>query len=186
MSDSIVRRRFKEDCQMNKKNSGITFKGQKMRIVGKAVREGSRLPRFKVTATDMSDIDNKTFEGKVLLISAVPSLDTPVCSLETKRFNDEVAKLSDDVVLLTVSMDLPFAQLRWCGASGSTRVQTASDYKYGKFGEAFGAYIKDLGLLTRSVFVADRTGKVVYVEYVPEITQEPDYASALAKVRELV
>ena len=170
---------------MNKTNDNITFKGGKLTVKGEPVREGELLPKFKLTATDMSDLTNESFKGKTLLLSVVPSLDTPVCQIQTRRFNEEAAKLSADVNILTVSLDLPFAQKRWCGAEGIERVQTASDYKYRTFGEAFGTYITDIALLARAVFIADKFGRVQYVEYVPEIAQEPDYDSALKKLREL-
>lgn len=171
---------------MSKTNDSITFKGNKISIAGRAIKEGDTLPSFKVTGNDLKDLTEADFAGKVLVLSAVPSLDTPVCATETKRFNQEASELGSDVRILTVSMDLPFAQKRWCAAEGVTGLTTASDYKYRSFGEAFGTYIKELGLLTRAVFVADRTGKVVYVEYVDEVTQEPNYSAALDAVRRLL
>jgi thioredoxin-dependent peroxiredoxin len=160
----------------------VTFKGNKISLLGEPVQVGELLPKFKVTGTDLGDISNETFQGKVLLISVVPSLDTPVCSMQTQKFNQEATKLSEDVVILTVSLDLPFAQKRWCGAEGATRVIPASDYKYRVFGEAFGVYIQEIGLLTRAVFVADKSGKIAYVEYVSDVGNEPDYSSALQAV----
>jgi len=129
-------------------------------------------------------VNLSAFQGKVVIISAVPSLDTPVCDLETRRFNAEAAKLGQEVVVLTISMDLPFAQKRWCGAAGVTHVTTLSDHKEAAFGLAYGVLIRELRLLTRAVFVVDRKGVVRYVELVREITHEPDYDAALKAVQE--
>jgi thiol peroxidase len=171
---------------MNKSNQNLTFKGKKLNVVGQPLSEGQSLPRFKLTANDMSDLETSAFDGKVLVVLSVPSVDTPVCANEVKRFNDEATKLSDQVQILAVSNDLPFAQARWCGASGISRVKTASDFKYRGFGENYGVYLPDLGLLARAVFVADKQGKVQHVEYVTEISTEPDYAAALSKIKTLV
>jgi len=170
---------------MNTSNQNITFKGNKVSVTGRELHEGDALPEFKLTGVDMSDVTNATFSGKVLVLSVVPSLDTPVCAIQTKRFNQEAGSLSDDVVILTVSVDLPFAQKRWCGAEGVDNVMTASDYKYRSFGENFGTYINELGLLCRAVFVVDQHDKLAYVEYVQEVTSEPDYSAALATVKNL-
>jgi len=132
----------------------------------------------------LADIDSATFHGRVRVLSVAPSLDTSVCAAQTRRFNQEAVNLSEDVVILSVSLDLPFALARFCGAEGIERVLTASDYKYRTFGEAYGLYIRELGLLTRAVFVIGRDDKVVHAEYVPEVTDEPDYAAALAAVKE--
>jgi thiol peroxidase len=132
---------------------------------------------------DLADIDCASFEGKVLVLSVAPSIDTPVCATQTRVFNQEAAGLSEDVVILSVSLDLPFALVRFCGAEGIERVVMASDYKYRTFGAAFGVNIRELGLLTRAVFVIDREDKVVHAEYVPEVTNEPDYVAALEAVK---
>ena len=164
----------------------ITFKGKPLGLSGREIRATDNLPEFKLTANDLTDLSGDSYKSKILVISVVPSLDTPVCSIQTKRFNQEAAAFSEDVVILTVSMDLPFAQKRWCGAESATRVVTASDYKYRSFGEAFGVLIPDLGLLARAVFVADRHGKIVYAEYVPEIAQEPNYDAALHAIKQVL
>ncbi len=173
---------------MNTTNKNITFKGGPLTLLGKELRVGDFLPAFKLTANDMSDFKSESLRGKTVILSVVPSLDTPVCSIQTKRFNQEVSGLGKDsgkeVIVLTVSMDLPFAQKRWCGAEGVTSVVTASDYKYRSFGEAFGVLIKEWGLLGRAIFVADRDGKIVHLEYVPEVSTEPNYEAALKKVKE--
>jgi thiol peroxidase len=159
------------------------MKGNPLKVEGKCLEEGASLPQFKLTANDMSDVTNATYSGKVVVVVAVPSLDTPVCAMETRRFNQEAASLSNDVAVLVVSRDLPFAQKRWCGAEGISKVTTLSDHKYRTFGRAFGVELPDLGLLARAVFVADKSGKVVYVDYVSEIAAEPDYAAALQAVK---
>lgn len=162
-----------------------SFKGTELALKGNELKVGDTLPAFTLTGNDMGDLKSQDFAGKKLLVSVIPSLDTPVCAIQTKRFNDEVAKLGGDVALLTVSMDLPFAQKRWCGAEGVEAVVTASDYKYRAFGEAMGAFIPDWGLLSRAVFVADKNGKVVYSEYVPEVSTEPNYEAALAAIKSI-
>lgn len=167
-------------------NENILFKGSKAAVVGPSLTAGAKLPPFKLTGVDMSDITNSSFAGKVLVLSVVPSLDTPVCAVQTKRFNSEAANLSADVVILTVSLDLPFAQKRWCAAEGVDRVVTASDYKYRGFGETFGVYLRDLGLLTRAIFIADKAGVVRYVDYVSDVGQEPNYDAAINQIRSLL
>ncbi len=119
-------------------------------------------------------------------VSSVPSLDTPACDMETRRFNDEAGRLGDDVEMLTISMDLPFAQKRWCGAAGVDKVKTLSDHRDAAFGQAYGVLIKGLRLLARAVFVVDKEGTIRYIELVKEIASEPDYDSVLTAVKELV
>lgn len=135
---------------------------------------------------DLSSVKLSSFRGKVCVISSVPSLDTPVCDLETRRFNEEAGKLGEDVAILTISMDLPFAQKRWCGAAGVTKVKTFSDHRDASFGTAYGVLIKEMRLLARAVFVVDREGTVRYVQLVKEVTDEPDYEAILKAVRELI
>ena len=164
----------------------VTFKGSPLTVLGTPLKVGDKAPGFTLTATDMSDISSTSFAGKVLILSVVPSVDTPTCSLQTKRFNKEASELGKDVSILTVSMDLPFAQKRWCGAEGVTNITLGSDFKYRKFGEAYGAFLKEWGLLARALFVVDKGGKIAYVQYVPEVSSEPEYEGALKKVRELL
>ena len=163
-------------------NNTVTFKGNPLTLMGNHLKSGDKLPAFTVTGQDMGDITSSSFSGKVLVVSTVPSLDTPVCSIETKRFSAEAAKLSSDVTILTVSYDLPFAQKRWCGAEGVSNVVTGSEYKHRAVGESFGVLLKEWGLLGRAVFVADRNGTIVHAQYVPEITQEPDYDAVVKAV----
>lgn len=163
----------------------ITFKKGPVTLIGNEVKVGDQAPDFTVLANDLSPVSLKDSEGKIRLFSVVPSLDTGVCDAQTRRFNEEAANLGDDVVIYTVSVDLPFAQKRWCGAAGIDAVQIVSDHRDLSFGEAYGVYIKELRLLARAVFVVDATGKVTYVEYVPEATDHPNYEAAIAAVKAL-
>jgi thiol peroxidase len=168
---------------MAERTGVITFKGNPMTLVGPEIKVGDTLPAFKVTGQDLGDITNKDFVDKVLVLSVVPSVDTPVCALQTKTFFRKASTVSNDVVILTVSLDLPFAAKRFCAAEGIETARTGSDYKHRSFGKAFGVTIKELGLLTRAVFVAGKDGKVKHAEYVSEVTNEPDYEAALAAVK---
>ena len=159
------------------------FKGAPLTISGSEVKVGQPLPEFKVTGVDMADVTSAEFSDKRVVILSVPSIDTPVCSVEAKRFNEEAAKLGADVKILTVSRDLPFAQKRWCGAEGVENIVMGSDYKYRSFGDNFGVLIDDWQLLSRAVIVANEKGIVTYVEYVPEISQEPNYSAALESLQ---
>jgi thiol peroxidase len=166
-------------------NEKITLFGNKVTVTGAPLKVGQMLPHFTLTGNDLADLSSDSFKHKVLIISVLGSLDTPVCSIQTKHFNQELSKLPQDVVVLTVSRDLPFAQKRWCGAEGATKVVTASDYKHRTFGPAFGTEVVESALLARAVFVADKKGVIQHVEYVDEITTEPDYSKALAVAQEL-
>lgn len=162
----------------------VTFKGQPLTAVGPRLKVGDKAPDFTVINGKLDEETLATTSGKVRLIASVPSLDTPVCDLETRRFNEEAVSLGPDVVVLTVSMDLPFAQNRWCAAAGIQRVRTLSDHRTASFGLNYGVLVKELRLLQRAVFVVDRDDTIHYVEYVKEIGQEPDYDAALAAVKE--
>ncbi len=170
---------------MTERTGVVTFQGAPLTLVGSEIRVGDMAPDFSVVDNDLNPATLADFKGKKLVIAAVPSLDTPVCDMEVRRFNAEAASLSSDVKILTMSMDLPFAQKRWCGAAGVDAVQTLSDYMDASFGEAYGVLIKELRLLARAVFVVDPGGKVLHVEYVPDITHEPDYQKALDAVKSL-
>ena len=163
----------------------VTMGGNAVTLVGDEVKVGDEAPDFVVVDNDLKPVNFLSYRGKICVIAAVPSLDTEVCSTETRRFNVEAAGLGEDVVILTVSMDLPFAQKRWCGAAGVDRVVTLSDYRDASFGLAYGVLIKEVRLLARVVFVVGRDGVVRYVELVRELGQEPNYEAALAAVREL-
>ena len=164
----------------------ITMKGNPLTLVGDEVKVGDAAADFEVVANDLSTVKLSSFLGKVCIISSVPSLDTPVCDTMTRRFNEAAGELGEDVVVLTISMDLPFAQSRWCGAAGVENVQTLSDYREAGFGEAFGVLIKELRLLARAVFVVNKEGIIRYIEIVDELTNEPDYEAALKAAKELV
>ncbi|MGE4297804.1 MAG: thiol peroxidase [Desulfovibrionaceae bacterium] len=168
---------------MNERTGVITFKGNPLTLVGTPVAVGQKAPGFTVLANDLSLKTLADFAGKTVVISAVPSLDTPICDLQTRRFNQEAAALGGNVVILTLSMDLAFAQARWCGAAGADRVVTLSDHRDASFGMAYGLLIKELRLLARAVLVVDRTGVVTYQEVVKEMASEPDYAAALAAIK---
>lgn len=155
----------------------VKFQGSPVTLEGNTVKVGDTAPNFVAVDNDLNEFNTKDISGKRVYLS-VPSLDTPVCDLEVKRFNKEAAAL-DNVKVYTVSMDLPFAQARWCGNEGIENVKTVSDYKSRDFGKQYGTYIKELGLLTRSVFVVDENNKVVYVEYCEEVTSQPNFEEVL-------
>ncbi len=156
----------------------VKFKGNDVTLLGNQVKVGDKAPNFTVLANDLSEITLDSTKGSVRLISVVPSIDTGVCDAQTRRFNEEAAKL-DNVKVLTVSVDLPFAQKRWCGANGIDNVQTLSDHRDLSFGEAYGVAIQELRLLARSIFVVDSNDNVTYVEYLPEVTEHPNYEAAI-------
>jgi thiol peroxidase len=161
------------------------MKGNPITLTGKQIKVGDTAPDATLVANDLSSVKLSSYKGKKVILSVVPSLDTPVCDLQTKRFNQEAVSLGDDVRILTISRDLPFAQKRWCAATNSTKVVTLSDFQSGAFGETYGVKIQGLGLLARAVFVVDASGTVRYVQVVPEVTKEPNYEevlSALSKV----
>lgn len=171
---------------MSEKNGIITFKGNPMTLLGPELKVGDTAPPFAVVDNSLSPTTLDSYAGKVKIISAVPSLDTPVCDTETRRFNQEAASLTGDVVVLTISLDLPFAQKRWCGAAGIDKVVTLSDYRDRSFGLGYGVLIKELLLLTRAVFVLDAGNTIRYIQIVPEVTGEPDYAAAIAAAKSLL
>lgn len=164
----------------------VTFKGNPITLIGPEIKVGDKAPNFTVHKNLLTEVSLADYAGKVKLISVVPSLDTGVCDQQTRRFNEEAAKLGDKVVVLTISVDLPFAQSRWCGAAGVDKVETLSDYKTKSFGQAYGVLIKELQLLMRSIFVIDANDTVRYVEYVKEMTEHPNYEAALEAVKKLV
>ncbi len=171
---------------MNEKTGIITFKGNPMTLLGPELKAGDAAPDFAVVDNGLSGVSLSVYAGKIKIISSVPSLDTPVCDTETRRFNQEAAALPGDIVVLTVSLDLPFAQKRWCGAGGIDKVVTLSDYRDRSFGLGYGVLIKELMLLTRAVFVVDTTNVIRYIQIVPEVTGEPDYEAAIAAAKALL
>ena len=164
------------------RKGAATFKGNPLTLVGPELKAGDKAPNFQVLGGDLSTVTLDNSKGKTRLISVVPSLDTPVCDMQTKRFNEEASKLPSDVVVLTVSVDLPFAQARWCGAAHADKIKTLSDHRDTSFGKAYGVLIKELRLLSRSIFVIGADDKIKYVEYVKEITQHPNYEKALGSL----
>lgn len=163
----------------------ITLHGNPLTLVGKEIAMGSPGPDATLVDNELNAVKLSDYRGKVVVISSVPSLDTPVCDMQTRRFNAEATKLGDAVAILTISMDLPFAQSRWCGAAGVEQVITLSDHRDAAFGEAYGLLIKELRLLGRAVMVLDREGVVRYYQLVKEVSEEPDYDAALEAVKEL-
>jgi len=170
---------------MAERPGAITMKGNPLTLVGREVQVGEKAPDFEVIANDLSLFRFSSLKGKVAIICAVPSLDTPTCNIETRWFNEEAARLGPDVEILTISMDLPFAQKRWCGAAGVDRVKTYSDHRDAAFGMAYGVLIKELRLLARAVFLVDKGGVVRYVQLVKEVSNEPNYDEVLQALGKL-
>ena len=171
---------------MNERSGIITFKGNPFTLLGPQLKVGDKAPDFAVVDNGLAPVSLASSAGRIRIISSVPSLDTPVCDTETRRFNQEAAGLPGDVVVLTVSLDLPFAQKRWCGAAGIDKVTTLSDYRDRSFGQNYGVLIKELLLLTRAIFVIDAQDVIRYIQIVPEVTSEPDYAAVIAAAKSLL
>lgn len=171
---------------MEERTGIITMHGNPLTLLGPEVKVGDAAVDFEVLANDLSPVKLSDYKGKVVIISSVPSLDTPVCDVQTRKFNVEATGLADDVVVLTISTDLPFAQGRWCGAAGVENVVTLSDHRDTAFGSSFGVLIKELRLLARAVFVVDKDGIVRYVQVVNELTNEPDYEGAIEAAKQLL
>jgi thiol peroxidase len=174
-----------EERSVNERTGLVIFGGKPATLLGDELEVGEAAPDFTAVGNDLKPVALSQFKGKVVVVASVPSLDTPTCDLETRRFNAEAVKLGPDVVILTVSMDLPFAQKRWCGAAGVDRVITVSDHRDASFGTAYGVLVKDVRLLARAVFVVDRQGVIRYIQLVKETGKEPDYAPALDAVKGL-
>ena len=161
------------------RKGAVTMRGNPMTLVGPEIKVGQKAPNFNVVGKAMQPATLEQFKGKVKIITTIPSIDTPVCDAETRRFNEEASKLPGGIEILSVSMDLPFAQARWCGAAGVDKVTTLSDWRSANFGTSYGALIKELHLLARAVFVVDKNDNVTYVEYVKEVANQPNYEAAL-------
>ena len=172
----------KSGSEPKERSGKITMKGNPLTLLGPALKIGDMAPDVVLVDNDLAPVSLSAYRGKICIISSVPSLDTPVCDMETRRFNEEAGALGDDVVILTVSMDLPFAQKRWCGAAGVDKVITLSDYGDMSFGRAYGVLIKELKLLARAVFVLDREGLIQYIQLVKEVADEPAYQEILDAV----
>ncbi len=166
--------------------NATTFQGKPLTLIGPELKVGDKAPAFTTKGLDLKPFTLEDTKGKIRLLSAVPSLDTPVCDMETRRFNLEAAKLGDKVEIVTISVDLPFAQKRWCAAAGIDKIKIVSDYFDHSFSKAYGTLIKELHLSSRAVFVVDDKDTIRYVEYVPEIASHPDYDRALAAVKALL
>ena len=169
---------------MSERANAITLKGNPMTLLGNELKVGDAAPDATLVANDLSEVKISSYKGKKMIISAMPSIDTPVCDVEGKRFNKEAVGLKD-VVVLNVTVDLPFAQKRWCGALESNSMVTLSDYRYGSFGENYGVLIKGLKLLARCVFVVDAAGKIRHIDLVKEVSTEPNYEAVLSAVKAL-
>ena len=164
----------------------ITFGGDKVTLLGKQVEVGEKAPAFKATKNDLSEFNSEDLKGKVVVYSIAPSLDTSVCAIQAKKFNHDALDLSDDVVIVTITEDLPFAQVRFCANEDIENLEMVSDYKEREFGEKYGFLIDELKLLARGVVVVDKEGTISYVEYVPEVTNEVNFDAALEAVKKLV
>jgi thiol peroxidase len=167
----------------NEHKGAATFKGNPLTLIGQEIKVGQQAPEFSVLAGDLSPVTLASSKGKTRLIISVPSLDTPVCDAETRRFNEEAAKMSGTEVLV-ISMDLPFAQARFCQTAGIKNLKTASDHRDASFAKAYGTLIKELRLDSRAIFIVDANDKVQYVEYVKEVTNHPNYDAALNALKQ--
>lgn len=164
----------------------VTIKGNPLTLIGAELKRGDKAPDFTVLDGDLKEVHLKDFSVKIKLISVTPSLDTPVCDMQARRFNQEAAKLPDSVAVLNISMDLPFAISRFCTTAGIDKVKAYSDYRNASFGNSYGVLIKELRLLARSIFILDKDNVIQYVEIVPEVTSHPDYDKALKEVNSLL
>lgn len=162
------------------------MKGKQLTLVGSELKVGDMAPDCEVVGKDLETVRLSFFRGKICIISSLPSLDTSVCDMMTRKFNEEAVSLDKDVVVLAISMDLPFAQDRWCIAADVENVNVLSDHRTTSFGKAFGVLIEDLRLLARAVFITDKEGIIRYIEIVDKLTHEPDYEAALKAAKELI
>lgn len=168
------------------RSAAVLFKGNPATLLGPEIKVGDKAPDFRVVDNGLQPVTLATDSGKIRLITVAPSLDTPVCDTMTRTFNQDAAALPDSVVVYTITVDLPFAQKRWCGNAGIDKVKTLSDYQDRSFGLNYGVLLKDLKLLARAVFVIDADDNVAYVEVVAEVTAEPDYNAALNALKALL
>src|SRR4030066_528745 len=164
----------------------VTVKGNPVTLIGSEIKAGDKAPDFTVVDGDLKEVRLKDFAGKIKIISVSASLDTPVCDMQARRFNQEAAILPADVVILNITMDLPFAISRFCTTAGIDKVHAYSDHRDASFGNAYGALIKELRLLARSIFIIDKDDVVRYIEIVPEVTNQPDYEKALIELQRIV
>ncbi len=176
---------FLEEYCMERNNL-VKMGGTPVTLVGKPIKEGDAAPDFTVLTPEMKTVSLRDFKGKIVLISAAPSIDTPVCDLQATRFNQEAAQLPDDVQILNITVDLPFALSRYCAAKGIDKILTLSDHRELSFGNAYGVVVKEFRLLARSLFLIDRSGIVRYVELVPDIKNHPNYENALTEIKKIL
>jgi thioredoxin-dependent peroxiredoxin len=167
------------------RSGAVTFKGAPLTLAGNEVKVGQPAPDFKLHYFEggLKELKLSDLKGKPTLLSVVPSLDTPVCAMQTKKFNESLGELGDRINAITVSLDLPFAQNRFCGSENIKNIRAASDYQERNFGKSYGTLIEELKILSRAIFVLDKDGKVVHAEYVPEVASEPNYDTALAALK---
>jgi thioredoxin-dependent peroxiredoxin len=167
------------------RSGAVTFKGAPLTLAGNEVKVGQSAPDFKLHYFEggLKELKLADLKGKPTLLSVVPSLDTPVCAMQTKKFNESLGELGDRVNAITVSLDLPFAQNRFCGSENIKNIRAASDYQDRNFGNSYGTLIEELKILSRAIFVLDKDGKVVHAEYVPEVASEPNYDTALSALK---
>jgi len=170
---------------MERNREKVTFQGNPVTLIGKETKKGDNAPDFTVINNELKPISLSDFDGKIKILSVFPSVDTGVCSKQNHRFNEEAANLSDDIVILAISNDLPFALSRFCGAEGIDKVITLSDHKDLDFSMKYGFLIEEMRLLARGVVVLDKENKVQHVEYVPEIGEEPDYEAAIKAAKNI-
>ena len=179
------RPKSQEDETMIERSGIITIHGNPLTLVGQEIKVGLPAPDCELLDNDLKPVKLSSFRGQVVILTSVPSLDTPVCDIETRRFNDEAASLGPEIKIVTISMDLPFAQKRWCGAAGVDKVMTLSDHRQAEFGQAYGVLIKELRLLARAVFIVDRAGVVQYVQLVQEVASEPNYEEVMQGLKKV-
>jgi thiol peroxidase len=170
------------------RQGAVTFKGAPLTLAGSEVKAGQQAPDFKLHYFEggLKELKLSDLKGKPTILSVVPSLDTPVCQMQTKKFNESLGQFGDKINAVTVSLDLPFAQNRFCGAENIKNIRSASDYQDRNFGHSYGTLIEELKILSRAIFVLDANGKVAYAEYVPEVASEPNYDAALAALKKLL
>jgi len=173
---------IKRRVSMQERLGVITFKGNPLTLLGPEIKVGDTAPAFKLLNNSLQEVTLDQFKGKTLILSVAPSLDTPVCSMQTHKFNKAIGTLPSGIEVLTITADLPFAQARFCGAE-NIQIKTLSDHRDLAFGNAYGTHIKELRLEARSVFVVGKDGKVKYAQIVKEVTEEPDYEKALSAAK---
>jgi thioredoxin-dependent peroxiredoxin len=171
---------------MHERHGFVTFKGVPLTLLGATPQIGAKAPDFTALRGDLTPFSLGQAAGKVVVINSIPSLDTPICAMQTRRFNQEAAGLGERVKVLVVSMDLPFAQKRFCSTEGIANLETLSDHRDASFGTSYGLLIKELRLLGRAVLVIDKDGVLRYQQLVPEVGQEPNYDEALAEIKKLI